>query len=128
MQTYPYSLFYHSIVLCLNRHFLPAGHFPVHEPSEAACAASCDQVVTLLRQFRNQHGSISPSLMLIYAIVLTAVILSTTTCKCIRQTINFADRLEQYVDSDNSKIWDLDLSRFSCGFLHASAARHGRRI
>lgn len=76
------SLFYHSIVLSLNRHFLPGAHqFAVHQPSESACAASCEHVLAMLRHFRQEHGSDETSLMMIYAVVLTAVILATSSCK-----------------------------------------------
>lgn len=72
-------LFYHSVVLSLNRHFI--GQAPAQiqttpqrfEQSQTACAISCGAVIAIARQFRKQPAGGSPPILLIYALVTVAI-------------------------------------------------------
>jgi hypothetical protein len=57
-------------MLSLNRHFIDPSKHPGMVPnqqSQSACAESCDAVIAIVRQFRNQPGS-RPPVILLYAL------------------------------------------------------------
>lgn len=74
-----YSLFYHSILVSLNRHFIrPTPGFPAKVASKDTCIASANSIIALIRQFRTQHGlGHSPALVVYSAVMAGSGILFT---------------------------------------------------
>ena len=74
-----YSLFYHSILVSLNRHFIrPTSGFPAKAASKDTCIASADSIIALIRQFRTQQGlGNSPALVVYSAVMAGSGILFT---------------------------------------------------
>jgi transcription factor-like protein len=74
------SLLYHSM-LSLNRHFIDPSKHPGMVPnqqSQSACAESCDAVVAIVRQFRNQPSS-RPPFILLYALSTVTITILTSS-------------------------------------------------
>ena len=74
-----YSLFYHSILVSLNRHFIrPTPGFPAKVASKDTCIASANSIIALIRQFRTQQGlGHSPALVVYSAVMAGSGILFT---------------------------------------------------
>ncbi|MCJ1302433.1 hypothetical protein MMC08_005236 [Hypocenomyce scalaris] len=72
-------LFYHSILVSLNRHFIrPTSGFPAKAASKDTCIASADSIIALIRQFRTQQGlGNSPALVVYSAVMAGSGILFT---------------------------------------------------
>lgn len=67
-------MFYHSIKISLNRHFLRPSHgFPFNKASELLCSDSCDFVVSTLRHLHQREDLPASTLILVYAIVMAAI-------------------------------------------------------
>jgi len=76
------SLFYHSIVLSLNRHFINTSTsrlFPTNQQAQSSCATSCDAVIAITRQFRNQSGEQKSPIILLYALMMVAITIATAS-------------------------------------------------
>jgi len=73
-------LFYHSICISLNRHFIkPSPGFPLNKASGTICAESCDIICSIIRQVRNQGDLTGCPLILVYAVVMTAITIANTS-------------------------------------------------
>ena len=67
-------LYYHALLLSLNRHFArPSNGFPQSPTSQEICAASSSTITSLIRGFRTQHGLHTAPLMLVYALVMATI-------------------------------------------------------
>ena len=67
-------LYYHAMLLSLNRHFVrPSAGFPRSESSREVCVSSTGIIATLIRQYRFQHGLHAAPLMLVYALVMAII-------------------------------------------------------
>ncbi|KAF2019331.1 hypothetical protein BU24DRAFT_418931 [Aaosphaeria arxii CBS 175.79] len=67
-------LYYHAMLLSLNRHFVkPSNGFPHSPLSRDICTSSCSTVAILVRQYRLQHGLKTAPLMLVYALVMAII-------------------------------------------------------
>ncbi|KAF4552534.1 Fungal specific transcription factor domain-containing protein 12 [Elsinoe fawcettii] len=67
-------LFFYSISLSLNRHFvLPSSGFPCNQASAAICAEAATSVVALVRQIRSAGDKSRMPLVGIYALVMAAI-------------------------------------------------------
>ncbi|KAH7109091.1 fungal-specific transcription factor domain-containing protein [Dendryphion nanum] len=85
-------MFYHSLLLSLNRHFVkPSSGFPQSTSSSEICASSSSIITSLIRQFRIQHGLNSAPLMLVYALVM-AIITQKQTLDQGREGVSFLFR------------------------------------
>jgi hypothetical protein len=75
----PNSLFYHSILISLNRHFIrPTPGFPAKAASKETCITSTNSIIALIRQFRTQQGlGHSPALIVYSAVMAGSGILFT---------------------------------------------------
>lgn len=67
----PNSLFYHSILISLNRHFIqPTPGFPAKAESRETCIGSADSIIALIRQFRTQQGLGHSPALVVYSAVM----------------------------------------------------------
>lgn len=72
---------YHSICLSLNRHFMSEeGRFPFSRQSVAMCNSASESVLDICRHFRSEQGLGNAPLTMIYALVMSALILMDTPC------------------------------------------------
>lgn len=79
--TFSTSLLYHSICLSLNRHFVSEdSRFPFSRQSLTICTSASNSVLDMCRQFRSQQGLANAPLIMIYALVMSALALFDTTC------------------------------------------------
>ncbi|OAL45864.1 PLP-dependent transferase [Pyrenochaeta sp. DS3sAY3a] len=82
-------LYYHAMLLSLNRHFVqPSTGFPHAPSSRETCGSSSSTITILIRQFRTHHGLNTAPLMLVYALVMV-IITQIQTLNQGRETIGF---------------------------------------
>ncbi|KAK4871119.1 hypothetical protein LT330_000356 [Penicillium expansum] len=62
------------ICLSLNRHFIDSPSDAAKESSRGVCEASCNSVIAMVRQFRNQHGMRTSPLIMVYALVTASIV------------------------------------------------------
>lgn len=78
-----YSLFYHSIRISLNRHFISTSpESNDNDTSFSICMESCDAICAIIRQVRKQRGMFGCPLILVYALVMAAITIAKVLSTC----------------------------------------------